>query len=256
MVVAICACLLAYYFYRKTVLSKLLAIAYTVPVPVIVADRSARLPDSTLLNRNFVLLWNKGTSPITEADFTKPILIENSANIQEAFIFEQDVASAIEIDPKSKDIRVKLLRPNEAAIVEIVAATGSSLALTVQMVSADMSISYQRRRRIPEGFIIPVQLLLTLGIPIVMFAILNLFAHTEPSPSRGFLNLALLGAAIVASVFVLGKGELWGERLNRAITPNIIWNFFLLKDAASRAQAGASLLQAAYTWLSRGTPTT
>jgi hypothetical protein len=250
LLVATCACVLAYYFYRKTVLSKLLAIAYTVPVPIIVSDPSSQISESTSLNRNFVLLWNKGTSPITESDFTKPIVIENSANVRGAFIFEQDVASAVEIDQKSKDIRVKLLRPNEAAIVEIVEVTGSSLALAIQMVSADMSVSYQRKRRISEGFITLVQLLLAIAIPL---ATLSSLAHIEPPLL--FLTLALAGVAFVASGFIMVKGEAWGERLNRAITPPVVWNFLLLKDAALRAQAGASILRAAYTWFRRGTAT-
>jgi hypothetical protein len=105
--IGLCACCLAYYFYRKTIRAKLLAIAYTSPVPLVVADAGIVLPDEVKRTRSFLLFWNKGTAPITESDFTRPIMIESPNEVTEVATFEKDPASTVEWPaPGSVDTRL------------------------------------------------------------------------------------------------------------------------------------------------------
>ena len=76
-VVGVLGIIVAYIFYRKTIRTKVLALAYTDPIPLVMT-----LGDITVeymgvkiraLSRVYVLLWNRGTSPIEAQDFVAPI---------------------------------------------------------------------------------------------------------------------------------------------------------------------------------------
>jgi hypothetical protein len=144
---------LAYYFYRKTVRSKVLSIAYTSSVPLVLP-----VPDVTVLyrginrselSRAFILLWNKGTAPIEEDDFLSPISI-NGEKVVDVKIVEKDAAAAGNVHSDEKAISITLLRPSEAIVLEVNAAEQAYKPdLTVQMKSSDMSV----RDRIPRALL-------------------------------------------------------------------------------------------------------
>ena len=70
---------LAFYFYKKTIRTKVLAVAYTNPLPLMppIADVGAYYlgAEQKSLSRVFVLFWNRGTAPIESDDFINAISI-------------------------------------------------------------------------------------------------------------------------------------------------------------------------------------
>jgi len=147
----------ACYFYRKTIQGKVLAIAYTAPVSLMlpVADLKANYNGREIrqLSRVWVLLWNKGTLPIEESDFIAPIKIRSKEQVLSFTIDTKDAAADIGMDEAEKKIRVKLLRPGEAVVLKIDAADEAYQPdISVQMKSADMS-TFIRARRIEWSFV-------------------------------------------------------------------------------------------------------
>ena len=245
LVVAICGCGLAYYFYRKSIRTKLLVIGYTMPVPLAVFDPTIILPEIAKQRRSFVLLWNKGSAPIVEADFTRPILIDSTQDVGEISVFDKNAASALHINVKTKEIGVKLLRPNEAAIVEIVAPSREALSISVEMVSADMSIFFQRNRLLYKS----IEFLMAAGIAIpptvALVALVLLYLPEEMQGSvLAVPYVMLIGLAGVAY-------NNWVPRIQKSVTPSVVWRFFMMREVADTARNAAVNLENTFTWYQR-----
>jgi hypothetical protein len=247
LIVAILGCGLAYHFYRKTIRTKLLAIAHSSPVPFAVADPAVSMPADAKQVRTFVLLWNQGSAPIVETDFTKPISIDNAKEVTMVSIFDKDAASTILLDDVTKEITIKLLRPNEAVILEIVAAPRETFSLSVEMVSADMSVFYQRNRRFPPGLEFPVVMVIALCLSLFLWWIMSA-SSLPPSLMKGLL---LLIVALIPAL-AIPLGNKYVPKLQRNITPSVVWHFFKLKEAAQFAQSASRNFQNALTWFQRG----
>ena len=135
---------LAYYFYVKTIRTKLLAIAHTKPVSLQLPVDD--VPPEYLLiedepSRVFMLLWNRGTAPIERSDFVEPIKILPTEHVLRIRAFEQEGAAAATVDEVEKSISVDLLRPGEAIIFLIDAThVDYNPKISAVMKSADMSV--------------------------------------------------------------------------------------------------------------------
>ncbi len=106
---------LAYYFYKKSVRTKVLAIAYTDPIPMMMTLGNVEVMYEgvamSALSRVYFLLWNRGTSPIEASDFLSPITIAASAPILNLQIQDKDAAAAVTLDHKARSVSIDLLRP-------------------------------------------------------------------------------------------------------------------------------------------------
>lgn len=145
LVAATLSILLAYYFYRKTVRTKILAIAYTGPVPLVlpIPGVTASYLGNTVteLSRVFVLLWNKGTAPIETQDFLTPITLKTEKQILALEIYDKDAAATATVNPQDRSVSVQLLRPGESIILRAdVAEEAYKATVNVQMKSAEMNV--------------------------------------------------------------------------------------------------------------------
>lgn len=104
--------ILAYVFYRKSIRTKVLAISYTDGIPLMMTLGGLEVVyENTAissLSRIYVLLWNRGTSAIEEADFLAPILITAPTSILSLQIHDKDSAAAVVLDEKSRSISIPL----------------------------------------------------------------------------------------------------------------------------------------------------
>jgi hypothetical protein len=150
---------LAYYFYVKSIRTKVLAIAYAGPISLLPATPDTpnlrhlyRDKEVTKLSRVLVLFWNKGTAPIESTDFIAPIEVQPRESIVGLRIVEKDPAASVTVDEAAMRISIGLLRPGEAVIFEVDAAKDAfKPSIPISMKSSDMS----RFLRVP-GFFFPV----------------------------------------------------------------------------------------------------
>jgi hypothetical protein len=168
LVVAAFGLLLARYFYIKTIRTKVLGIAYTNPIPLILPLKEINVSylgaTQTALSRVFVLLWNKGTSPIESSDFIVPITVRGGEKVLVLKTYDKDAAATVVVSVEDKTITVNLLRPGEAIILQIDAADDSYRPdLSIQMKSADMSVLLGQNRA------------LILVVPSVLMGVLTIF---------------------------------------------------------------------------------
>jgi hypothetical protein len=117
-IVGVLGILLAYIFYRKAIRTKVLAIAYTEPIPLLMtlANVSVTYEGTTIsaLSRVYVLLWNRGTAPIEASDFITPICFKSADPILKLKIHDKDAAVSAHLDLQTNTIAIDLLRPGEA----------------------------------------------------------------------------------------------------------------------------------------------
>jgi hypothetical protein len=122
---------LAYFFYKKSVRTKVLAIAYTDPIPLMMTLGDLEVVYEgkvlTALSRVYILLWNRGTAPIETSDFLAPIAITTFEPILNLQIHDKDAAVSAILDEKSHSISIGLLRPGEA-ITLVAEITSTTLA--------------------------------------------------------------------------------------------------------------------------------
>jgi hypothetical protein len=141
---AVLAFWFAIYAYRKQGHPKVLAYLTTEPIPFLlpIEGLSALYHGKELrgLSRVFVLIWNRGSTPIEQEDFVTPIEIKNGAAIVKFDIKEKDSAADVRIDLENHALCIGLLRPNEAVVLQIDAGEEAYKPdLVVNMKSADMS---------------------------------------------------------------------------------------------------------------------
>jgi hypothetical protein len=240
---------LAYFFYKKSIRTKVLAISYTDPIPLMInmGDIEVVYEGKALsaLSRVYVLFWNRGTAPIEASDFLSTIAITTSEPILNLQIHDKDAAVAAVLDEKTSSISIELLRPGEAiTLVAEVTSEAYRPNLRVQMKSADMSTSIRGNRTLyPSiaGFVTAMVFLL------MEIAIIYAWRDIIPSPSAGheplpgffifmiMAFLAIAGGVIVVGVIPFSFGfvaqKLTRKFLARTTTP-VAWNFFELKMSA------------------------
>jgi hypothetical protein len=242
---------LAYYFYKKSIRTKVLAISYTDPIPLMMTmgDLEVVYEGASLraLSRVYLLFWNRGTAPIEASDFLAPIVITTSKPILSLEIHDKDAAVAAVLDEKTKSISIGLLRPGEA--ITLVAEVTSEVYrpdISVQMKSADMSAFISGHRiTYPAfaGLFTALMLIFMEGILLYSWAPPS---HLPPPPPPDFFpdNPWLFGLVsmffLVGGVLVLGffpillgvvVQKLTKRIMSRTTTP-VAWNFFELKFSA------------------------
>ena len=142
---------LAYYFYRKSIRTKVLAIAYTDPIPLMMTLGNLEVAyhgsSISALSRTYILFWNRGTAPIEASDFLSPIKVKASAPILKLEIHDKDAAASVTLDEHTRDLSISLLRPGEAitnpgmpnTLVAELVSEGYRPDVSVEMKSSDMS---------------------------------------------------------------------------------------------------------------------
>lgn len=242
---------LAYFFYKKSIRTKVLAIAYTDPIPLMMTlgDIEVVYEGKILsaLSRVYILFWNRGTAPIEANDFLAPIAITTSQPILSLQIHDKDAAVSAVLDEKSNSISIGLLRPGEAVTL-VVEVTSASYRpdIQVQMKSADMSALISGFRTLYPAL---AGLFTTLALLLLEAAVIYSWRSIIPSPSPsvgpapepGFFTFMLLSlAVVVGGAIVFGAvpfsfgfiaQKLTRKILTRTTTP-VAWNFFELKMSA------------------------
>jgi hypothetical protein len=232
--------LFAYYFYIKTIRTKVLAIAYTKPIPLILPMKEIRVSyrgtTQKALSRVFVLLWNKGTSAIEASDFIGPITLRGGESILLLKIYDKDAAATATVDPENKSISISLLRPGEALILQIDAADDAFKPdLSVAMKSSDMSVFLRMDRAIIPLF--GAAFLVAVTISSLLIAVEG---HHDWVPADDWwlavVNIMFLIFTIVISLFVgvvtyfLTRRIIFGGTV-----PSVALRFFQMQNSVSNA---------------------
>jgi hypothetical protein len=134
----------AYYFYRRTIRSKVLSISYSKPVPLLASHPTVKALYNgaaiDALSMSIFLFWNKGSAPIEASDFIEPVKLKSADKVLDIAILDEDFAADAKIDTARKEISVSVLRPNEAIIFRVIEAQEvQTIDLGIVMKSADMS---------------------------------------------------------------------------------------------------------------------
>jgi hypothetical protein len=215
LIVAVLSLLLAYVFYRKTVRTKLLGIGYTAPTPLMVTTEDIALTymghSVTSIARVFILLWNKGTSPIEATDFIAPISLTSDTSLLKLDVFDKDATSQISVDSETSTISISLLRPSEAVmLVAEIANDEKRPNLKVEMKSADMiTIVRWPPNLIPIIVALLFPVLLFVGfLGLLIYATLTQ-PYVEPEPVPTLPQIAaLIGLFVVFPVTVVFIGKI------------------------------------------------
>jgi hypothetical protein len=237
-----------------TTTSYALAIAYTDPIPMMMTLGNFEVvyegATMSALSRVYVLLWNRGTSPIEADDFLYPITVTASVPILNLRIQDKDAAAAVVLDDNSRSLSINLLRPGEA-ITLVTEATSETYRpdIRIEMKSADMSTSI-------FGFhsLYPAIVALFSGVAILILEIwmLNTLAGAHPSPPNApygpffksdpgalifvgtmmALLFAVIAGLLIAPVFFGAVTQFITKKLmSRSITP-VAWRFSEFKLSA------------------------
>jgi hypothetical protein len=238
LLIGVIGLLLARYFYIKTIRAKVLAIAYTNPIPLILPMKEISVSylgtTQTALSRVFVLLWNKGTSAIESSDFIGPITLQGGESILLLKIYDKDAAAIAAVNLENKTISVSLLRPGEALILQIDAAIDAFRPdLSVAMKSSDMSVFLRMDRAI-----IPV---LAAGfLAAITFASIVLVAegHSEWVPADDWW-LGVVNVMLFVTSFLVGAATyfLTGRIIFGGTMPSVALRFFQMQLGVSNALA-------------------
>ncbi|HEX4408411.1 MAG TPA: hypothetical protein VH206_06540 [Xanthobacteraceae bacterium] len=227
------------YLYRKSLRPKQLAIAYTDPMPMFILDPRADIPIGDTRTRSFLLLWNSGSAPIVESDFIRPITVDGPVNINTLEIHKKDAASAVQIE-KARQIRVSLLRPNEAVILEVIGNYDEPLSVTIDMVSADMSVLINRDRCMRWYVTFTILILPAFAAASLLFSVLHYWGVDESKSS--------LFAFVLFTALTFFTPEL-SPRFERRIYPSIPISFFEIKQTTTHARRYAMRLRRAFAQL-------
>lgn len=238
---------LAYIFYRKAVRNKVLAIAYTDPIPLIMtfADIRVSYENTTIteLSRVYVLLWNRGTAPIEAGDFIAPIKFSSNDPILRLGIHAKDPAVAAGMDLQTKSLNIELLRPGEAiTLIAEVANAAYRPDIQVQMKSSDMSRFIWGMQALYPGAagLLVASLLIFVEYQLFM-KWLGASEYTPPATDPGVfvfllaMILFLVTAVVIGGFFPILFGalaqKLTATTLTRITSP-VAWDFFKLKLSA------------------------
>ena len=227
--------IVAYIFYLKTIRTKVLAFAYTDPIPLVMtlADITVGYMGANIsaLSRVYVLLWNRGTSPIEAQDFIAPIEYKLTDQILKLEIYDKDAATSAHLDSKTGILTIDLLRPGEALVVIAeVASETYRPDLQIQMKSPEMSTVIRGYRAAYPGVIASIAfLLLVVGVFGIFVA--SGMVSSEPTKSSVSLGDFLLGFGMFISSVMLFPlvvaviiYSLAHKIISRATTP-VAWRF-------------------------------
>lgn len=230
LVAAIFSLWLARYYYIKSVRTKILAIAVTNPLPLLLKIDGVSVyylgREQNDLSRVFVLLWNRGTAPIEGDDFIEPIAIKDPHKVVSLKMFEKDPAADVRIDEEAKAISVRLLRPSECVIIQIDAGVEAYQPdFSVQMKSSDMSVVLNTVRAIfPSvwawivGFVFFVVWQFTIDLPTSSFI--------DSSLLFSIAETAMMLLSVIVSAQVGRISYYFFRRLYKANTSPVAWRFF------------------------------
>ncbi|WP_144441566.1 hypothetical protein [Bradyrhizobium sp. CCGE-LA001] len=242
---------LAYYFYKKSVRTKVLAIAYTDPIPRMVTFGKQEVVYEGVLMRAlstvYLLLWNRGTAPIEASDFLSPVSITASKQVLNLRVHDKDAAADVTLNEDARTLTISLLRPGEAVtLIAEVTSENYTPDIKVEMKSADMSTFIAGIHSVYP----PLVAVLTFFILFsVEFAVLkDIIPEPGPTPTYFpfkedpgalvFVATALLGMfvgvaalSIVPAICSFIAQKLTKAVLARTVTP-VAWRFSKLKVSA------------------------
>jgi hypothetical protein len=245
---------LAYYFYKRSIRTKVLAIAYTDPIPLMMTLGKMEVVYEgaaiNALSRVYVLLWNRGTAPIEGSDFLSPVTISASAPILNLQIQDADAAASVRLDENARSVSINLLRPGEAVtlVAEVTSETYRP-EIRVEMKSADMSTFISGFYSLYPSIAAFCVFILLLGAELaILNSLRDAFPASDPSlPYAPFkedpgiimflatlLGVLLVTLAILAIIpFTIGAIVQRATKafLDRTITP-VAWRFFEFKVSA------------------------
>jgi hypothetical protein len=235
---------LAYVFYKKSVRTKVLAISYTNPIPLMITLGGLEVvyegASIRALSRVYLLFWNRGTSPIEANDFLTPIEIAADKAILNLTIHDKDAAANVRLDEHAQTLSIDLLRPGEAiTLVAEVTSDKYRPDVNVQMKSSDMSTFISAIRTLYPG-LVGFGCAMAIIVAEMIAGVLSF--PSEPPPgftvySVSFLaSIGLFAASIIAFFLpplVIGAiaSKIAQRFLSRATTP-VAWNFFTFKQSA------------------------
>jgi hypothetical protein len=242
---------LAYFFYKKSVRTKILAIAYTDPIPLMMTLGNLEVVyggfSITALSRAYILFWNRGTAPIEQSDFLSPIKVNASAPILNLHIHDKDPAASVTLDEHTRDLSIILLRPGEAItlVVEVV-SEGYRPDVSIEMKSTDMSTFTSGFQHLYPGiFGFLTVMVLLVGEIIILNAWIDVFSTTAPffpfkQDPGVFLFLITSLALIVATITLLAIIPLIVGMIVRLATKSVLarmmtpvaWKFSEFKVSA------------------------
>jgi hypothetical protein len=236
----------AIYFYKKTIRTKILSVAYTkivAPLPSVPGvHKTYKGAAAEELSRAFFLLWNTGTAPIEKDDFVSPIEVKDGAVILDIEIFEKDPLVQATVDNTNHTVSVDLLRPNEAMIVRVDAHKDAyQLDLSINMKSTDMTTVLKYDRAFVAIAILAAIFViawLVVGIWIDYFALPNDITLTDKIIK--VVTLILWTAVVISVAIITGKRVL---RFTRNITPDIVWHYLVLRRTVSAAAESSRQLR-------------
>jgi len=245
-VTGIVGVVLAYVFYRKSIRTKVLAIAYTdrIPLMITLGDLEVVYEGLTIraLSRVYVLFWNRGTAPIEANDFLGPVVVSPDKAILNLAVHEKDPAAQATLDEAAKTLSIDLLRPGEAItlVAEIISDTYRP-EISVQMKSSDMSTFISGIRTLYPSLVGFGSAMLVFLIELATGYFIVSFP-SEPPPGADIYSLPLLvhmGLLLLSVVVVLLPPLVIGwaadriaQRLLSRATTSTVWNFFTLKQSA------------------------
>jgi hypothetical protein len=232
----------AYIFYRKTIRTKVLALAYTDPIPLVMtlADITVGYMGVNIsaLSRVYVLLWNRGTSPIEAQDFIAPIEYKLTDQILKLEIDDKDAATSAHLDFQTGILTIDLLRPGEALVVIAeVASETYRPDLQIQMKSPEMSTVIRgTRAAYPEAIAIFTFIASILAMIVMFLSSVTISKDPIPNVSLSYVLLSFglfLSSVIFFPVMMTGI-TYWLTRkiISRATTP-VVWRFSQRKVKAS-----------------------
>jgi hypothetical protein len=198
-VVGVLGLIVAYVFYRKTIRTKVLALAYTDPIPLVMTLGDITVEymgvNISALSRVYVLLWNRGTSPIEAQDFVAPIEYKLTDQILKA--------TSANLDSQTGILTIDLLRPDEALVVIAeVASETYRPDLQIQMKSSEMSTVIRGYRSAYPGAIAVITILLLVIVTIGMLVSTSTIVF-DPSKTDVNRGPSLLGAGLFFSSTIL-----------------------------------------------------
>jgi hypothetical protein len=226
--------IVAYVFYRKTIRTKVLALAYTDPIPLVMTLGDITVEytgvNISALSRVYVLLWNSGTSPIEAQDFVAPIEYKLTDQILKLEIYDKDVATSANLDSQNGILTIDLLRPGEALVVIAeVASETYRPDLQIQMKSSEMSTVIRGYRAAYPGAIAGITMILLVivifGMFVSSFTIVN-EPITDVNLGPSLLGFGLFFSCTILFPFVVAVIVYWLARkiISRATTP-VAWRF-------------------------------
>jgi hypothetical protein len=208
------------YFYRKSLRPKLLAVAYRGPFPLMLSIPGVTVTylgaERKALSRTYILFWNRGTNPIEHTDFAVPIAFPDT-EVLTIDVIRKDPMALVKVEGRT--IKVELLRPSEAAVVQVEMEKFDRPNLIMPTKTQNMIVTI---RRIPgilgllPGALAIVTGVLAFAVGAVILEWLNLGPENNKTIPFIF-SFACIGIAFLAHNV--------GSTMTKQLTPRIPYRF-------------------------------